>query len=86
MTSFGKEQQRRIDSNQRHANISKTYFKEAPTLPNLAKGVYHYLKSDPKFLGEDPSMKQGGTPINVSRGPIKLISYIANGLFDLVNL
>ena len=39
-------------------NISKSYFR-TPTIPNVIKGVYHYLKSDPlNFYGFKQGLKQ----------------------------
>ena len=50
-----------IASNKREANIAKAYFNEAPTIPNLIKGAWHWLNSQPAFLGqnEHPEIQSG---------------------------
>lgn len=43
---------------EKELNISKSYFK-TPIIPNVIKGTYHYLKSDPlNFYGFIQGLKQ----------------------------
>lgn len=41
-----------ISNNQEHARLSKQYFDSDLSLPNIAKGVYHYWMSTPGLGGE----------------------------------
>lgn len=45
--------QRAMQSNARNKAISKQYFNQSPSIQNLAKGAYYWLKSQPSLLGEE---------------------------------
>lgn len=53
--AYGSTQQERIQMNKRNANISQQYFDQTPTIGNIVKGAYYWLKSKPYLLGESES-------------------------------
>lgn len=50
--AYGPTQQERIQMNKRNANIAQQYFDQTPTIGNIVKGAYYWLKSKPYLLGE----------------------------------
>lgn len=68
---LGPTKQQRINSakqaNQREAQISKQYFSQAPSIGNLAKGVYHWWNSIPALGGQNES---GVQEYNVASNPV----------------
>ena len=69
--SLGPTKQQRIDrakqNNQREAQIARNYFSQAPSIGNLARGVYHWWNSIPAFGGQNES---GVQEYNVASNPI----------------
>ena len=69
--SLGPTKQQRIDrakqNNQREAQIARNYFSQAPSIGNLAKGVYHWWNSVPALGGQNES---GVQEYNVASNPI----------------
>ena len=53
--------QKAKQSNARNKAISEQYFNQSPSIQNLAKGAYYWLKSQPALLGEDESDVITGT-------------------------
>lgn len=53
--------QRAKQSNARNKAISQQYFNQSPSIQNLVKGAYYWLKSQPALLGEDESGVITGT-------------------------
>lgn len=68
---LGPTKQQKINSakqaNQREAQISKQYFSQAPSIGNLAKGVYHWWNSIPALGGQNES---GVQEYNVASNPV----------------
>lgn len=67
--------------NTRNRNISKSYFSQAPSIQNLAKGVYYWAKSDPKLFGknEDPHVMTGVAPaISIPATGVANVAQILN--------
>ena len=50
--AYGPTQSERIQENKRNANIASNYFSSNPSIGNLAKGAWYWLKSKPYFLGQ----------------------------------
>lgn len=50
--TYGLTQSERIQENKRNANIASNYFNSNPSIGNLAKGAWYWLKSKPYFLGQ----------------------------------
>lgn len=50
--TYGPTQEERIQENKRNANIASNYFNSNPSIGNLAKGAWYWLKSKPYFLGQ----------------------------------
>lgn len=50
--AYGPTQEERIQDNKRNANIASNYFNSNPSISNLAKGAWYWLKSKPYFLGQ----------------------------------
>ena len=69
--SLGPTKQQRIDrakqNNQREAQIARNYFSQAPSIGNLARGVYHWWNSVPALGGQNES---GVQEYNVASNPI----------------
>ena len=69
--SLGPTKQQRIDrakqNNQREAQIARNYFSSAPSIGNLARGVYHWWNSVPALGGQNES---GVQEYNVASNPI----------------
>lgn len=69
--SLGPTKQQRIDrakqNNQREAQIARNYFSQAPSIGNLARGVYHWWNSVPALGGQNES---GVQEYNIADNPI----------------
>ena len=69
--SLGPTKQQRIDrakqNNQREAQIARNYFSQAPSIGNLARGVYHWWNSVSALGGQNES---GVQEYNVASNPI----------------
>ena len=50
--AYSPTQEERIQDNKRNANIASNYFNSNPSIGNLAKGAWYWLKSKPYFLGQ----------------------------------
>lgn len=50
--AYGPTQFERIQENKRNTNIASNYFNSNPSIGNLAKGAWYWLKSKPYFLGQ----------------------------------
>lgn len=57
--------QKAKQENARHRAMSESYFDQAPTIQNLAKGVYYWATSEPRLFGEneDPGLSIGVAPV-----------------------
>lgn len=56
--------QRAKQENARRKAMSKGYFDQAPSIQNLAKGIYYWATSEPMLFGEDetPNVTKGVAP------------------------
>lgn len=56
--------QRAKQENARRRAMSKGYFDQAPSIQNLAKGIYYWATSEPMLFGEDetPNVTKGVAP------------------------
>ena len=79
--SLGPTKQQRIDrakqNNQREAQIARNYFSQAPSIGNLAKGVYHWWNSVPALGGQNES---GVQELNIASNPIVAASSPGGGI------
>ncbi len=67
-----------IKNNQRNRAIAEAYFSQAPTIQNLARGIYHYFLSDPNLGGMNESGVQTGiAPVTgVASKSIQALKYL----------
>ena len=79
--SLGPTKQQRIDrakqNNQREAQIARNYFSQAPSIGNLARGIYHWWNSIPALGGQNES---GVQEYNVASNPIVAASSPGGGI------
>ena len=70
-SGLGPTKQQRIDAakkaNQKEAQASKYYFNQAPSIGNIARGVYHWYNSVPGLGGQNES---GIQEYNVADNPV----------------
>ena len=80
-SSLGPTKQQRIDrakqNNQREAQIARNYFSQAPSIGNLARGVYHWWNSVPALGGQNES---GVQELNIASNPIVAASSPGGGI------
>lgn len=59
--------QRAKQENARRRAMSKGYFDQAPSIQNLAKGIYYWATSEPMLFGEDetPNVNKGTLPLPI---------------------
>lgn len=59
--------QRAKQENARRRAMSKGYFDQAPSIQNLAKGIYYWATSEPILFGEDetPNVNKGTLPLPI---------------------
>lgn len=80
-SSLGPTKQQIIDrakqNNQREAQIARNYFSQAPSIGNLARGVYHWWNSVPALGGQNES---GVQELNIASNPIVAASSPGGGI------
>ena len=72
--------QKAKQENARRRAIADNYFNQAPSIPNLAKGVYYWATSQPWLFGEDehPEVNKGVVPaVAVGAGSVTSIPKMA---------
>lgn len=57
--------QKAKQENARRRAMAENYFDQAPSVPNLVKGIYYWATSEPRLFGEneDPGLSTGVAPV-----------------------
>lgn len=72
--------QRAKQENARRRAMSKGYFDQAPSIQNLAKGIYYWATSEPMLFGEDetPNVTKGVAPaVGTAASAVRSVPQVA---------
>lgn len=72
--------QRAKQENARRKAMSKGYFDQAPSIQNLAKGIYYWATSEPMLFGEDetPNVTKGVAPaVGTAASAVRSVPQVA---------
>lgn len=85
--------QKAKQENARRRAMSKSYFDQAPSIQNLAKGIYYWATSEPMLFGEDetPNVTKGvapavGTAVSAVRSVPQAAKWVGQSLPGLAFL
>lgn len=87
--TYGPTQEERIQENKRNASIASNYFNSNPSISNIAKGAWYWLKSKPYLLGEDETENTyitGIAPIpSFNKLSIREVLGLSKGVYNGLN-